>query len=235
VLKDDVPLQLYALPYVVAHALQAPGDVLPDLIVREIDVVLRAAGAGSSDTGARHLQTIFTLLDTLGRWCDANEESSAFSSARVRTVLARIPARPLADAAFRAAAYARALMYMELHIADRRKTLQAAACRAAQAGQVPDVPVAGIRVALDSDDIAFMQRVYQQLNEGDGVEGTTHTEVRRWLMRVADRGGEAARTDQHGRRAARPRDARALGRCPCGLRDGARAWSVVPERVCPCC
>ncbi|XP_052214022.1 serine/threonine-protein kinase ATR-like isoform X2 [Dreissena polymorpha] len=156
VIKFDLHIALYILPYVVFHVLQDGSSQDIDEAVGEIIEVLTQVTCMDSKNKGDNLhhmsaQTIFSVLDYLTKWkylslqIGTAEPNSKEWRGRVEEFLYKIPQDKLAQASFRCKAYTRALMHHELHIRDKAQ--------------------------LSKEELDFMQRLYVELDEPDGVQG----------------------------------------------------------------
>uniref|UniRef100_A0A7R9VTK1 Serine/threonine-protein kinase ATR n=1 Tax=Chlamydomonas euryale TaxID=1486919 RepID=A0A7R9VTK1_9CHLO len=194
VLKWDLPLMTFLLPHAV-HNIIAYGSASDVAGVRdEVHALLescREAADGSMPPAPvpeheLYLQTLFTLLDVLGRWVKDMQDTVGTLRAleagiarqkqmqrnaqiepaevplpayltRVADFLDGIPTRSLAQAASRCGAHARALQYFETYV------------RAENGGAMN--PAAHVSVVYKPDQVSFLLEVYGQLEEPDGLSG----------------------------------------------------------------
>ncbi|XP_052796079.1 serine/threonine-protein kinase ATR-like isoform X2 [Mya arenaria] len=158
VIKFNVHLALYILPYVVLHVLQDGTQADINEVVVEIEEVLTQVtgmdgGRAKVAVGFHHMaaQTIFSVLDYLTKWKFLSQQIKAAGSqgetalSRVKGFLECIPQDKLAEASFQCKAYTRALMHYELHLKGKQK--------------------------LTKEQLDFLQRLYRELDEPDGVQG----------------------------------------------------------------
>jgi serine/threonine-protein kinase ATR len=116
------------------------------------------------------VQTVFELLDTLRQWAASPVEAGENAAATAH--LDTIAPLKLADAAFRCSAYTRALKYFEAHLCARKRDADIAG-RAGAKGTAPSKTAVALAtpVALSEKEITFLQKVYSQIEEPDGMLG----------------------------------------------------------------
>ncbi|KAL4227217.1 hypothetical protein ACF0H5_012662 [Mactra antiquata] len=169
VINFDIHIAIYILPYVVLHVLQDGSTEEINEVCQEINEVLQQSTRtdGKQKGSINHhmsSQTIFSILDYLTKWKyfmlsmkaieAAKKKGSSGSSTSsqldagykaVCQFLERIPQDKLSQVSFSCKAYTRALMHFELHLWDKTN--------------------------LSKEELDFMQRIYVELDESDGVQG----------------------------------------------------------------
>ncbi|KAK7116236.1 hypothetical protein V1264_001954 [Littorina saxatilis] len=163
--RHNLQLALYLLPHVVAQVLLDGSEKDHLEIYNEVmEVVKQAKKADvrhSSTSDFRHVgaQTIFSVLDYLTKWrthriqiltagVPPSREPAYANNPQYKAVngfVSRIPQDTLAQASFNCKAYTRALLHFEQFITDTKQDLQ--------------------------EHLDFLQRLYDCLNEPDGVLG----------------------------------------------------------------
>jgi len=130
----------------------------------------------------RNAHAIFTIVDTLSSWTKQIKIMHALKRTRkkdrvmydgefsnkenVERLLKRIPARCLAEAAYRGGAYARALRYMEDHIRSVHSRYPNGG------GVAPETWMRNTSVQFERDEITFLHQIYAALEqEPDGLPG----------------------------------------------------------------
>jgi len=177
VLRYDAPLMLFALPHVVFQALSSSGDAAVARVGDEVVAVLRSAGEGGG-ASVMALQTVFGLLDVLSRytwWRLLQEGRAATTSGTLLCSASSDPTTPdglvrqlldsvawdlRARAAHQAGAHARALLYLEMHLRTHPS---------ADGGGLN--PAARLTPSFPVVDVAFLERIYAQLEDPDGLLG----------------------------------------------------------------
>jgi serine/threonine-protein kinase ATR len=113
---------MFLLPYLVEAVLLIGHEEEYQEILNEISVVLAhvdstGEGADANEANVHPVaQTIFRVVDTLSEWTIG----AADSATAVTRLLEAIPRYTLARASYRCDAHARALMYLEMHLAGRK-------------------------------------------------------------------------------------------------------------------
>lgn len=168
VFRHDIRIALFLLPYMVLDAILC-NEARKDEVYVEIVAVLNDA-AGSDATGEDYnltgsgasqgrtelaAQTIFSLLDRLKRWGDANAQHDPKSAEVVHCLLEDLSYTLLAKAAQRCGASARSLMYFEDYLRSNRMVLNQATCVKQQ--------------DIMDNDVSFLATVYQGLAESDAL------------------------------------------------------------------
>ena len=120
--KHNLELTMFLLPYLVEAVLLIGHEEEYQEILNEISVVLAhvdstGEGADANEANVHPVaQTIFRVVDTLSEWTIG----AADSATAVTRLLEAIPRYTLARASYRCDAHARALMYLEMHLAGRK-------------------------------------------------------------------------------------------------------------------
>ncbi|XP_060578307.1 serine/threonine-protein kinase ATR-like [Ruditapes philippinarum] len=166
-LNFDIHIAIYILPYVVLHVLQDGSAEDIDEIFAEINEVLNQGTRSDGKlkgSNYHHMsaQTVFSILDYLTKWkyfmlqlkaAEMQKRKGGSSMLnlpeegynKVKEFLERIPQDKIAQVSFSCKAYTRALMHFELHL--------------------------GGNTSLSKEQLDFMQRLYVELDEPDGVQG----------------------------------------------------------------
>ncbi|XP_045160246.2 serine/threonine-protein kinase ATR-like [Mercenaria mercenaria] len=166
-LNFDIHIAIYILPYVVLHVLHDGSDEDINEIFVEISQVLNQGSRSdgkpkSSNFHHMSAQTVFSILDYLTKWkyfvlqlkaAEMQKRRGASSVLnvpeegykKVKDFLDRIPQDKIAQVSFSCKAYTRALMHFELHLNGK--------------------------TSLSKEQLDFMQRLYVELDEPDGVQG----------------------------------------------------------------
>lgn len=170
VINFDTHIAIYILPFVVLHVLQDGSEDDVSEICAEINEVLNqgARGDGKPKGSSFHhmsAQTVFSVLDYLTKWkyfmlqmntmkaAEALKKKTAPSLisatdigySKVKEFLDRIPQDKIAQVSFSCKAYTRAVMHFEQHLNGKAN--------------------------LSKEELDFMQRLYVELDEPDGVQG----------------------------------------------------------------
>ncbi|XP_023240203.1 serine/threonine-protein kinase ATR-like [Centruroides sculpturatus] len=163
IVKYDTSCALYLLPYVVMYVIREATDNEREELYTEVITVLKHCEQLHPQKSIEvqcHLsaQTVFSVLDYLNRWVHHQQSLSVLNTrkncsnknllpgfSQVKEFINRIPQDLLAQASFKCNAFARALMYLELHIRSNPKELQKM--------------------------LGFLQKLYFSLDEPDGVSG----------------------------------------------------------------
>ena len=140
VFRHDIRIALFLLPYMVLDAIvdneerksaiylemvaalndAAGGDAASE----ELNLVVSSSSQGRTELAA---QAIFSLLDQLKGWADANTKDKEGSSL-VHGLLHELSLTLLAKAAQRCGASARSLMYLEDYLRSNNMTINQATC-----------------------------------------------------------------------------------------------------------
>lgn len=168
VFRHDIRIAHFLLPYMVLDAIVADESRKEDIYVEIVAVLNDAAGSDSAGedyslagAGGSHgrtelaAQTIFSLLDRLKRWADANTQSNERGAGLVHGLLFDLSYTLLAKAAQRCGASARALMYFEDYLRSNKMVLNQATCVKQQ--------------NICDNDVSFLATIYQGLAEPDAL------------------------------------------------------------------
>lgn len=169
VFRHDIRIALFLLPYMVLDAIVESDDRRTAVELEIVAVLHDAAGGDVNEDGVNTLagasvshgrtelaaQTIFTLLDQLKGWSDANKSKDPESVRIVHETLQGLSFTLEAKAAQRCGASARALMYFEDYLRSNKMTLNQATSVKNQ--DIPDT------------DVSFLATIYQGLAEPDAL------------------------------------------------------------------
>lgn len=196
VVKRDVDIAKFLLPYLVENVLETNTDVNAQSIVQELLAVVESAA------DAECLQAVFELLDQIRYWArppplperTRRNKRSSRSRSRSRSelqtpppsvlqakILDEIPTSKLGRAAFKCKAYARALKYYELHL--RTESDRTGEEVRGDAEGLPSMR--GTTLSVSSDEgydgviggavsveaLQPLQLIYARLDEPDGMDG----------------------------------------------------------------
>eukprot|EP00897_Mesotaenium_endlicherianum_P000569 jgi/Mesen1/10512/ME000083S10013 len=198
IVHHDVGTAVYLLPYLVLNVVCEGTDAARAGVIQEIVAVLAEDRLGSQDSNTKEdkpggtaaasgrstaarpseisTQTIFTLLDSLGRWLEDCKQALSLMRAsksqpaslleeinqlaargeHVASLLAAVPKQALAQASYRCHAFARALLYFESHVRATSGTLN---------------PAAEKNGVFQDGDVTFLLEIYSGLDEPDGLAG----------------------------------------------------------------
>ena len=168
VMKEDPPMCLFILPYLVLNVCMHGTDSDRKDITTEIMTVV-----GHAQHCGEHVQIVFQLLDEMTHWVDdhrhnftrsqrtSTEEKQSYN--RVKDTLEGCRRDKLAKAAFGIGACARAYMYYEEFLRGLRDGI-APTATSTQSSQ-------GRIRWCDPGHVSFLQRIYSFLHEPDGLTG----------------------------------------------------------------
>jgi serine/threonine-protein kinase ATR len=169
-LMDNLDVSLYILPYLLIHVGKYGTNENRDMIRDEILHVLKY-----SDKNSAHAQTIFSLIETLGKWVENTKKEKEISSTeieeykRIQILLSKIPKGipmtsfildDLARSALQNKAYNRAFMYYELYLREQN-TMTTCSLQLTQNKQNK----------FQNEHITELHRIYSYLGEKDGMKG----------------------------------------------------------------
>eukprot|EP01080_Neovahlkampfia_damariscottae_P000138 gene138-4384_t len=159
-LMDNLDVGLYILPYLVMHVAKYGSDENRESIKNEILNVLK-----NSDKDSAHAQTVFHLIETMGKWTEntMNEEEISKkeieADKKVKALLKKIPKDVLARSAMQNKAYNRAFMYYELYLREMHQNSNAIQLTQNKQNK------------FENDEISELHRIYSYLGERDGMIG----------------------------------------------------------------
>lgn len=168
--RDDVTNEILA---VLAEAATSTAEA-----ASSPDVTVAKGHESWSGPTEMSTQCVFSLLDNLGQWLDESKTAASHSQeekignrvqereeraailllqhTHVGELLEAIPKQVLAGASFRCQAYARALMYFELHV------------RATSGALNPAAHVSG---TINEENVTLLLQIFSGLDELDGLTG----------------------------------------------------------------
>ena len=166
VFRHDIRIALFLLPYMVLDAILDNEERKNEVYLEIVAALTDAAGgdrasedqnfSGSSTSHGRTelaAQTIFSLLDQLKGWADAQQDASGVNP--VHSLMRDLSFTLLAKAAQRCGASARSLMYFEDYLRSNKMVLNQATC--VKQHDIMDV------------DVSFLATIYQGLAEPDAL------------------------------------------------------------------